>query len=155
MKEGYYKKITNILLVFLLSLGLSSYNSFIAFASDTENSSAETAERELNGDKADFNRFNGVYIVDVNYLASRFGNSDTIIIDTRGQKEAKKGHVSGAIAKSDIQLVKDQITLDPVEATVKDIDRTAVIDTHKLTETIADYKILDSLKKRWSFAWRN
>ncbi|MCR8969315.1 sulfurtransferase [Facklamia sp. 7083-14-GEN3] len=223
------KKITNLLIVLLLSVGLSSFNSITSYANDTENSNVETVEDESNEDKTNSNRFNGDYIVDADYLASKIGDSDTIIIDTRGPKEAKKGHVSGAIAmvwqdladvdnkkpgeegwghilakeelakklgelgidpakeiilysvanagwgddgrilwvlkaagyqnlkmvdggfqaiaKSDIEMVKDQVTLEPVEVTVEDIDRTAIIDTQELTETIADYKILDSREK--------
>lgn len=43
-------------------------------------------------------KFEGTYVVDVNYLKENYDNKDVIVIDARGQDAAKDGTVDGAMA---------------------------------------------------------
>ena len=49
-----------------------------------------------------------------------------------------------ALENAGIEMDKEEVKLDPVEVKVESIDRANTIDTKELTETIADYKIIDT-----------
>ncbi|MGX7109392.1 sulfurtransferase [Facklamia miroungae] len=219
------KKFTNSVIFFFLSCILISTNPFIVNATNTIHDEVTAVEEAA----IDSKQFSGDFIVDVDYLASKIYDPSTIIIDTRGTKEASKGHVPGALAmtwqdladvedkkpgeegwghilakkdlakklgelgidpakeiilysvanagwgddgrilwvlkaagyqklkmvdggfqaisKSEIELDKGNIDFKPVEVSIDEISRDAIIDTQELTESLADYKIIDTREK--------
>lgn len=52
-----------------------------------------------------------------------------------------------ALEKAGIEMDKEEVKLDPVEVAVKEVKRDNIIDTKELTDTIKDYKIVDSREK--------
>lgn len=58
----------------------------------------EKEEAEGTEERKDDGHFHGKWIVDAEYAAGRVGAEDTIFVDSRGEKAAMMGTISGAIA---------------------------------------------------------
>lgn len=52
-----------------------------------------------------------------------------------------------AIQGASLELDKEEVKLEPVSVEIKEIKRDNVIDTKELTQTIKDYKVVDSREK--------
>lgn len=78
------KKILSLSLALVLSIGLLS-----GCGKSDENQSGE-------GEKEVSTPFEGEYVVNADYLKSKIGDENTIIVDARGEDAAKKGTVKGA-----------------------------------------------------------
>lgn len=66
----------------------------------------------------------GKYIADTDYIKSKIGDANVILVDARGEKEAKKGTIKGAMAMmwQEIAKVADGQTGDEMWGTVLEKD---------------------------------
>lgn len=79
------KKILSIAISVILSIGL------LTGCSSKDKEEPETTSKETT------TSFEGKYVVNADYIKSKVGDKNTIIIDARGEDTAKKGTIKGAI----------------------------------------------------------
>lgn len=84
------KKMHRLAGLMLLLLAISVFAGCQAPAATTEATATEPTQEA--------SAYEGDYIVDAAYLKSKIGAEDVIIIDARGEDEARKGRVQGAVA---------------------------------------------------------
>ncbi len=70
-------------------------------------------------------QFEGKYIVDATYVKENMKNENVLLIDARGEEQAKKGTIEGSIAMvwQAIASVQDGKSGDPMWGTVLDADK--------------------------------
>lgn len=78
------RKLLSISLVAILSIGLLG------------GCSKSKEVKENSGEKNASTPFKGEYVVDADYVKSKIGDKNTIIVDARGEEAAKKGTIKGA-----------------------------------------------------------
>lgn len=79
------RKLLSISLVAILSIGLLG------------GCSKSKEVKENSGEEKASTPFKGEYVVDADYVKSKIGDKNTIIVDARGEDVAKKGTIKGAI----------------------------------------------------------
>src|SRR5690554_5717520 len=89
-----------------------------------DNSSNQTNTENGNSVDANIEKFEGKYIVDVDYLKGNYNNENVIVIDARGKDAADKNTVDGAVAFvwQDLSNVSEGKSGDAMWGTMKDAE---------------------------------
>jgi thiosulfate/3-mercaptopyruvate sulfurtransferase len=86
------KKFVSIALTMCLCVGL------LSGCSNSSTTDEQETGQEINEVENEVKAFEGKYVVDAEYVKSKIGDENTIIVDARGEDAASKGTVKGAIA---------------------------------------------------------
>lgn len=120
----------------LLFLALAIVLTFSIVACTNAGTNTETPEPAKTGESDETNvkesAFTGKYIVDANYVKSRYDDDKVILVDARGEEAARKGTIKGAVA------ITWQYLSNTENATIGDYDWGLILEPEELAKRLGD-----------------